>query len=152
MKFLILNLLLLLNWVARSQDDLQFSVMTDEGVITVSKSFDGKDMMRINVSTWDKFCRGTQFSSHHLQTGIQRRIFILIASRYSENCNEGIGICMIADQFNSLIGEGCDSARIVEVLFEKIDPYTVRLIFLTDVNWQLLQDDHTSVNCEKETS
>jgi hypothetical protein len=152
MKLLIPVMLLFLCFDGKSQDDLQFSVLTDEGIFTVSKSKYGKDMIRFGVHAWDKFTQGTTFSSRHLQINCEKRIFIRIASRYSECCNAGIGFCELYKEMPSL--NAVDSVRIAEVQLVKIDGYTVQLIFLTEVDWQQLQENKfiRAINPEQGTN
>ncbi|MEP7164323.1 MAG: hypothetical protein ABI741_06500 [Ferruginibacter sp.] len=129
-----------------AQSDGQTSILTEDGVFTVSQTVDGKDMICFNIHLWDDMVKGTKYSSKNLCTLRAKKACIEIANKNQLQCKAGAGFrCGIFDCLDplqtipALVNR---SSRICSVIIQKQDSTTIKLIFLDIVDWQSLQIDH----------
>ena len=124
------------------QNDVQKSILTDDGIFTVSKTETGKDMLLINADLWNDMVKGTKFIFEKIAGCCPAKAFIQIANK--KLCfKTGIGFrCSITDR----TAEPCSVLvnnlnRICSVVIERQDINTVKIIFLDNVDWASLQND-----------
>lgn len=128
-----------------AQNDTQTSILTEDGIFTVSHTEDGKDMICLNVYLWDDMIKGTKYTSPNLVATSTKKVCIQIANKKVLHCRSGIGFrCGIFDHPNKLKNTGTlvnNVNRICSVSIQKQDAGTIKIIFLDKVDWLSLQND-----------
>ena len=128
-----------------AQGDTQTSILTEDGVFTISHTPDGKEMIFLNVYLWDDMVKGTKYTSQHLTRSSAKKICIEIANKKQGLCKTGIGFrCGIFDQPDKLINKPAlvnYANRFCSAMVLKQDTYTIKIIFLDKVDWLSLQND-----------
>jgi len=127
-----------------AQYDNQFSIGTDDGVFTVSKTNDGKDMILFPVDIWDNMVKGTRYISRNIDVIEKERICIQLSNKKYRQCRGGIGFrCGIFNCFRPgrLAVAVNNENRICSVMIRKPDAFTVKVVFLDNVDWYDLQSD-----------
>ena len=126
-----------------SQTDTQTGILTESGIVTVSKTAEGKDMILFTKAIWDEMQKGTRYTSGNLCPGTSRQFCIEIARKNKSQCRSGIGFtCSVFDcpaRCNSQPVVVDASNRICSVMLQMQDNSTVQLIFLDKLNWESLQ-------------
>jgi hypothetical protein len=126
-----------------AQYDTQISVVTDDGLFTVSQTTTGNDMVCFPVNLWNDMVKGTKYSSENLPLFRGKIIFLEIADKKKLHCKTGVGFrCGIFDA-----GDEKKNFRIVvnhanrkcSVMIQLQDTNTVKIIFLDEVDWESLQ-------------
>ncbi len=141
---LIFAMLIVIVFYAKAQTDIQTSIVTANGIFTVSKTNDGRDMIMMSIACWDEMMAGTKFCSGNLPASTERKFCIEIADKKYGLCKKGIGFgCSVFD---------CDTGpcplanlvnnenRICEVAVRKIKG-SVKIIFIDNVDWLSLQNN-----------
>lgn len=128
-----------------AQYDTQTSILTEDGIFTVSHTEDGKDMICFNVYLWDDMMKGTKYTSQNLIQSSAKKVCIQMSNKKELHCRSGIGFrCGIFDQPNKLkntVALVNSSNRICLVSIQKQDAGTIKIIFLDKVDWLSLQND-----------
>ncbi len=128
-----------------AQYDTQTSILTEEGIFTVSHTEYGKDMVCFNVYLWNDMMKGTKYTSPNLAGLSAKKVCIQITNKKERHCRSGIGFrCGIFDQSYKLTNETTlvnGSNRICSAIIQKQDTGTVKIIFLDKVDWLSLQND-----------
>lgn len=144
-SFLYFIYLLIISFSAKAQTDRQISIRTEEGIMTVSKTDAGKDVIVISISCWDKMVAGTKYCSSNLSNGINKKVCIQITDKKHGQCRQGIGFgCSIFDcpaVADDLPNKVDNENRICAITIKKIKA-AVKIIFEDKVNWKSLE--HTS--------
>jgi hypothetical protein len=128
-----------------AQEDIQTSILTDDGIFTVSKTKEGKDMILVNTDLWNDIVRGTKYLSENLAALPENLACIVIANKKHMLCAAGIGFrCGIFDY-----GKGLkptpdlinNTNRVCSVMIQKEYSDIIKIIFLDKVDWCSLQND-----------
>ena len=123
------------------QPDMQMSIDTDEGIVTVSKTHEGNDVINFNCSTWNEMVKGTKYTSEKLQYGKYYKVIVEISSAAFQ-CNAGIGFsCSIFDD-NKIITAPVDvnnKNRFATATIRLQLPDTVTMIFIDTISWNTLK-------------
>lgn len=123
----------------------QLSIVTDDGIFSVSQTDDGKDMISFNITLWNDMVKGTKFVSKNLNALSKKKICIHISNKHCMHCTAGIGFrCGIFDCVNLLDRIPAivnNENRICSIKIIQQDTATVKLIFLDKVDWYSLQND-----------
>ena len=139
--FVILSTCLSFNSFA--QADIQINILTESGIVTVSKTGDGKDMILFTTAIWDEIQKNTKFTSNNFCEKTPLQFCIEIADKDKFQCRSGIGFsCSVFDcpeRSNSKAVVVDTSNRICSVMLQRLNCDTVKLIFLDKVNWKNLQ-------------
>jgi hypothetical protein len=125
---------------ASAQGDQQQCIVTDVGILTVSQTVDGFDMIVLSVSVWNKMAAGTSYTSNRLNDSQSVACYIEIASKETGYCRKGIGFaCSIFPCPANIAHYPLrvnDKNRFCRVLLQRDAAATVRMIFLDVVDWQ----------------
>lgn len=128
------------NIPARAQSDLHQSILTDIGILTVSQTMDGMDMIVLPANAWNKMAVGTSFTSNRLTDSQAVTCYIEIASKEKGRCRKGIGFaCSIYPCTANAIDYPLrvnDKNRFCRVMLQRDGAASVRIIFLDEVDWQ----------------
>jgi hypothetical protein len=126
-----------------AQEDIQCSVLTDDGIITISKTCNGNDAIMLNIQAWDAMVKGTKYESANLCAVASKKACLEISNKTQNHCRSGIGFrCGIFDCNGHMPGLVNKENRICAVDIQKQDAFTIRIIFLDKVDWISLRDDH----------
>ena len=144
-SFSILLLLLNISFHGIAQADMQTSILTEYGIMTVSKTTDGKDMICFGIAIWDEMQKGTSYTSRNLPEKSSRQFCIEIAGKHKHACRSGIGFsCSVYEcpgRTNRIASIVDASNRLCSVMLQRPNRYTLLLIFLDNVNWESLQNE-----------
>ena len=126
-----------------AQNDVQTSIITDDGIFTVSQTDDGKDMILFNIALWDDMMKGTKYVSKNPAISKPVHICIEIAGKKKMHCGAGIGFrCGIYDcncYSNTKPVIINNTNRVCSAMIQKQDPCTMKIIFLDNMDWCSLQ-------------
>ena len=140
--FLYLLYFAIISVSANAQQDTQISIQTEEGIMTVSKTADGKDMIIISIACWDEMVVGTKYSAYNLSGLKGKKFCIQITDKKHGHCRKGIGFgCSIFDcpsVPDPLPNRVDNENRICAITVRKIKG-AVKIIFDDKVDWQSLQ-------------
>lgn len=141
--FLYLLYFAVIPFYANAQEDAQISIQTEEGILTVSKTANGKDMIIISIACWDEMVAGTKYSTYNLSGVKGKKFCIQITDKKYGHCRKGIGFsCSIFDcptVPDPLPNRVDNENRICAITVRKIKG-AVKIIFDDKVNWQSLQN------------
>lgn len=138
-------LLIFIPFFTMAQHDMQTSILSDDGIFTVSQTCDGKDMILFSTALWDDMMKGTKYTSHNLAASIPVKIYIQLTNKKQWYCSAGIGFrCSVFD--NTGVAESRPTLvnndnRICSAMIQKKDAATIRLILLDKVDWNSLQNN-----------
>lgn len=144
MKRNLLIILCLASFVftATAQYDRQICIETEEGVLTISRTANGKDMIMVSIASWDRMVVGTKYESCFLPGFSGRKFCMQISDKKQGHCAQGIGFgCSIFDcpsVPDPLPNRVDNDNRICAVTVKKLKG-SVRIIFDDKVNWQSLK-------------
>ena len=145
-KFFALCLCCIIPLFLLAQYDTQTSILTEDGIFTVSQTADGKDMIFFHIHLWDNMVKGTKYTSDNLILFQTTRVCIQIAKKIQLHCKAGIGFrCGIFDCVNDpkkIPSKINASNRVCSATMQKTDKTTIKIIFLDKVDWLSLQNDH----------
>lgn len=143
-KIICLFVSCIMTFFSFAQHDDQQSIYTEDGIFTVSKTGEGKDMIRLSISLWDDMVKGTKYNSRNLVLFKEKMFFIEIANKKQWHCNKGIGFrCGIFDRpanLKNIPATVNHANRICTATIQKQDSCTVRIIFLDNIDWDSLQN------------
>lgn len=129
-----------------AQQDIQTSILTENGIMTLSQTPGGNDMVICKIDIWNKIVKGTKYTADNLSVSGAARICIQIANKKQMHCRSGIGFsCGIFDCLKEKENQTViinNKRRICPVLVQKNTGGTVTIIFLNKVDWQSLQNDN----------
>ena len=142
--FVILSTCLSFNSLA--QTDIQKNILTESGIVSVSKTGDGKDMILFTKSMWDEMQKGTRYTSGNFCPATALQFCMEITAKKNKlQCRSGIGFtCSVfdcPDRYKTQPVVIDASNRICSVMIQRPDNNTVKLIFLDKVNWESLQNE-----------
>ncbi len=133
---------ILINSAAHAQQDVQFSLNTDAGIFTVSKTPGCKDFLLMSIKTWNQMVAGTKYISSKLPDGKSLFLCIEIAERKNGFCNKGIGFgCSILDCPNyrkQTVQQVNNHNRFCVIAVTRDSGNSIRVVFNDDVDWDSL--------------
>jgi hypothetical protein len=145
-EFLYFIYLLIISFNTNAQADNQISIQAEEGILTVSKTTGGKDIIIMSIACWDKMVAGTKYCSWNLSGVANKKICIQITDKKHGHCRKGIGFgCSIfdcPDVPDELPNKVDNENRICAITVKKIKG-AVKIIFDDKVDWQSLQNIRT---------
>jgi hypothetical protein len=128
------------NIPARAQSDLQQSILTDLGIVTVSQTHEGLDLVILPANIWKTMASGTSCACDRLIDSQAIYCYIEIASKEKGHCRKGIGFaCSIYPCPANAIDYPLrvnDKNRFCRVMLQRDGAASVRIIFLDEVDWQ----------------
>lgn len=140
-RLLLVGVFIVITYYTGAQYDIQTTILTDIGLITVSKTPDNKDRILISTRLWNEMVAGTKYTAAYLYASKSKMFCIEIASRREGNCRKGIGFgCSIYDcpySPDPLPNRVDDENRICAVNVKKLKG-TIEIIFIDNVNWKSL--------------
>lgn len=128
-----------------AQADLPKNILIESGIVTVSKTSDGKDMILFTKIMWDEMQKGTRYTSGNFCQATTLQFCMEITAKNKLQCRSGIGFacsvfdCPDRDKTQPIVIDA--SNRICSVMIQRPDNNTVKLIFLDKVNWESLQNE-----------
>jgi hypothetical protein len=133
--------LIVLLFSAKAQNTWPTSIQTEKGVMKISKTNNGKDMIRMSIASWDEMVAGTKYIAYYLSS--KGKILCMeIADKQTGLCKKGIGFgCSIFDcphVPDPLPNKVNDENRICAVSVKKIKG-VVQIIFIDHVDWKSLE-------------
>ena len=139
----LLSFTIIISFSANAQEDTQISIRTEEGIITVSKTGDGKDMIILSIACWNEMVAGTKYSANNLSAVKAKQFCIQITDKKHGHCRKGIGFgCSIFDcpsVPDPLPNRVDNENRICAITVKKIKG-AVKIIFDDKVDWKSLQN------------
>lgn len=143
MKYVIFFLLVfIIPAAAVAQYDAQTSILTNHGLMTVSKTVNGHDMISLDIKTWDQWMTGTKYMAEYFNNNKEKICCIEIADKYNGACRSGIGFqCGIYDcpaSSNASFNKVNNQNRICTVMIKRIN-HSVIIVFIDEVDWENLQ-------------
>ena len=141
-KFLLVAVFIVLSFSAIAQNDVQISILTEEGIVTVSKNEEGKDMISVTTGYWNEIAAGTKYISGSLPFYPGRHFCFEIANKKQGICKKGIGFsCGIFEcpagfhRFPVIVN---NENRLCSVTVCRSPGGTVKIIFNDKMDWQSL--------------
>jgi hypothetical protein len=129
---------------AGAQQDQQTAILTDHGIITVSKTMNNRDKITVAIKDWDEMVAGTKYTSAAMPFFKAKKLCIEIASRKKGNCSTGIGFgCSMYNcprLTDALVNRVDANSRVCATTIRKIKG-SIEIIFLDNVNWKSLAGD-----------